>query len=322
MKFGAVAIGRNEGERLKRCLASLSGAATVVYVDSGSSDGSAAWARDFGAEVVELDMRAPFTAARARNAGLKRLREIAPELVFVQFIDGDCELDRDWPRTALAFLHAHADVAAVTGRLRERHPERSVYNWLCQREWESPAGETRACGGIAMMKLSALRDVGGYRNDVMAAEDDELCIRLRLANWRIWRVDAPMAVHDAAMTRISQWWQRATRGGYGYAHGVHLHGDPPECHFVWELRRTWIWGIALPLAGLAATMLWFPWGSAFFLAYPAQVLRQTFRNRGTIRERITLSLFQILGRFAEATGAIRFLGNRLLGRTGRLIEYK
>jgi glycosyltransferase involved in cell wall biosynthesis len=37
-----VVIGRNEGERLKRCLrAALAATATVVYVDSGSVDGSA-----------------------------------------------------------------------------------------------------------------------------------------------------------------------------------------------------------------------------------------------------------------------------------------
>src|SRR5450755_1692124 len=99
MKFGAVAIGRNEGERLKQCLASLSSAAAVVYVDSGSTDGSLQSARDHGADVIKLDLSLPFTAARARNAGFKRLREIAPELPYVQFIDGDCELNVRWPAT-------------------------------------------------------------------------------------------------------------------------------------------------------------------------------------------------------------------------------
>ena len=41
-----VAIGRNEGERLRACLASVVPlAACVVYVDSGSTDGSVAMAR-------------------------------------------------------------------------------------------------------------------------------------------------------------------------------------------------------------------------------------------------------------------------------------
>ncbi len=39
--LGVVVIGRNEGERLRRCLESVLGATPgVVYVDSGSSDGS------------------------------------------------------------------------------------------------------------------------------------------------------------------------------------------------------------------------------------------------------------------------------------------
>src|SRR6185437_8852333 len=95
--FGVVAIGRNEADRLKQCLKSLSQAAYVVYVDSGSSDGSVEFAELLGVDVVELDMARPFTAARARNAGFRRLRAIAPELKYVQFIDGDCELDSAWP---------------------------------------------------------------------------------------------------------------------------------------------------------------------------------------------------------------------------------
>src|SRR5262245_26967607 len=109
MNFGAVVIGRNEGERLPRCLRSLSQARVLVYVDSGSIDGSAEWARNHGAEVVDLDSRVPFTAARARNAGFFRLRAIAPDLAFVQFVDGDCELIDNWSQAALSFLDAHKD---------------------------------------------------------------------------------------------------------------------------------------------------------------------------------------------------------------------
>ena len=73
--IGAVAIARNEGERLKSCLRSLIGkCAAVVYVDSGSSDGSVAFARSLGVEVVELDLSKPFSMARARNAGFAGLR--------------------------------------------------------------------------------------------------------------------------------------------------------------------------------------------------------------------------------------------------------
>src|SRR5205807_1924708 len=123
--------------------------------------------------VIDLDMSLPFTAARARNAGFRRLREIAPDLRYAQFVDGDCELAGDWPANALAFIEAHPDVGAVCGRLRERHPERSIYNWLCDREWDGPVGEIRACGGNVLIRTNALHSLGGYREDVVAAEDDE-----------------------------------------------------------------------------------------------------------------------------------------------------
>ena len=97
VEIGLVVVGRNEGERLKRCLHSAMGVAScMVYVDSGSSDGSAEWAAGEGADVVALDMSQPFTAARARNAGLKRLRERHPSVQLVQFLDGDCEIIAGW----------------------------------------------------------------------------------------------------------------------------------------------------------------------------------------------------------------------------------
>jgi hypothetical protein len=322
-QLGAVAIGRNEGERLKRCLESLSAAASrVVYVDSGSSDGSAEWARSQGAEVVELDLDQPFTAARARNAGFRRLRQIAPSLPFVQFVDGDCELDRGWPQAGLAFLGTHADFAAVAGRRRERHPGRSVYNWLCQREWDRPGGEVREFGGDMLVRADVFDAVHGFRDDLIAGEEPELCVRLRAKGWRIWRLDAEMALHDADMTRFSQWWRRATRAGYAFAQGADLHGAPPERHWVWESRRARLWGLWLPLTCLACSALLWPWGLAAWLIYPAQVLRQTMRNCGPLFERATLAMFQVLARFPEGLGQVAFLRDRLLGRTARLIEYK
>jgi glycosyltransferase involved in cell wall biosynthesis len=322
VRFGTVAIGRNEGERLKRCIASLTKAAVVVYVDSGSTDGSTQWARDHGAEVMDLDMNLPFTAARARNAGFKRLREIDPEVAYVQFIDGDCELVQGWPEQATAFLDARPDVAIVFGRLRERSPERSVYNWLCDREWEGEAGEIRLCGGITMMRVSAFESVVGFRDDLIAGEEPEMCVRLRQMGWRLWKLDTEMAVHDAAMLRFSQWWYRAVRSGYAFAQGAYLHGSLPERHFVWYSGRAWLWGVLLPLVCLALGVILGPWGWAAWLIYPIQMLRQATRNRGSASQRILLALFQLLGRFPEACGQIRFIGDFFIGRRPRLIEYK
>jgi glycosyltransferase involved in cell wall biosynthesis len=322
MKFGAVAIGRNEGMRLRRCLKSLSTAAAVVYVDSGSTDGSVQLALDYGANVVELDKTNPFTAARARNAGLRRLREIASDLLYVQFVDGDSELFGGWAEQALSFLEMHADVGALCGRLRERHPEQSIYNWLCEREWERPVGEVRACGGIALMRVKALEAVGGFRDDVIAGEEPELCVRLRAKGWRIWRLDSDMALHDAAMNRFAQWWQRNIRSGYSFALGAYLHGALPERHFVWESLRAWFWGICLPLACLLAVLIFGFQGWLLLLIYPLHVVQNVVRGRGPLGHRALLAAFYMLGHFPESWGQIKFLRDCLFGRQARLIEYK
>src|SRR5580658_4809243 len=88
-----VAIGRNEGERLKGCLrAAVGGVRAVVYVDSGSTDGSANFARSLGCDVVELNPDLPYSAARARNEGFARAMSIDPSATSIQFVDGDCAL--------------------------------------------------------------------------------------------------------------------------------------------------------------------------------------------------------------------------------------
>jgi glycosyltransferase involved in cell wall biosynthesis len=322
IKIGIVAIGRNEGDRLKRCLRSLPNYATTVYVDSNSTDGSAAWAHDFGAEVVNLDRSSAFTAARARNAGFRRLLDLAPQLPFVQFVDGDCELNENWPTEAISFLRERDEIAAVFGRRRERNPSGSIYNKLCDWEWDGPAGETRACGGDVMVRVAALQAVGGYRDSLIAGEEPELCVRLRAAGWRIWRLGAEMSVHDADITHFNQWWRRNVRSGYAFAEGAYLHGAPPERHWIWESRRAWIWGVWLPLLCVTASLVVRPWGWASFAMYPLQLLRQSLRGPGAISERSTKSFFQLLGRFPEALGQIQFVYDRVLRRTTPLIEYK
>jgi GT2 family glycosyltransferase len=323
VNVGVVVIGRNEGERLERCLASLVGMGhPVVYVDSASTDGSVAMALAQGVEVVELDMNIPFTAARARNAGFVRLRTISRQLRHVQFIDGDCELAPVWLAKAVTFLAGRDDVAAVCGRLREKHPQRSIYNMLCDMEWDRPTGETNACGGIAMMRADAFEGAGGFRADLIAGEEPELCVRLRGAGWRIWRLADEMAFHDAAIARFGQWWTRTMRGGYAFAQGAALHGGKPECHGVRESRSIWFWGLGLPL--MTATLAGWAggWWLALLFAYPVQVIRLALRKYPSKAGNWWQAVFLVLGKFPEMLGQVKFLLQRQRGGQARLIEYK
>jgi len=321
--IGVVVIGRNEGERLRKCLESVKEIADrVVYVDSGSTDTSVSLSLGMGLGLVELDLSTPFTAARARNEGVKKLLEIAPGLAYVQFVDGDCEIAGGWLETAAAFLNMHDDVAMVCGRLRERYPERSIYNLLCDMEWDTPVGASKACGGIAMVRVGVFEDAGGYRTDLIAGEESELCVRLRAAGWTIWHLAEEMALHDAAMTRFWQWWKRSMRGGYAYAEGAHLHGAPPERHRVKESRRIWIWGLGIPLVTVNLTIWLGVWGMAMLLIYPVQIIRLALRGTRSVKENGWRALFLVLSKFPETMGQLNFFYNRLAGKTARLIEYK
>jgi GT2 family glycosyltransferase len=325
-RIGIVAIGRNEGERLRKCLQSAVGrAGQVVYVDSHSSDGSVAMAREIGASVVELDLSIPFTAARARNEGFQKLLALDPQCEFVQFVDGDCEIVVGWIERAAEELAAQERLGVVCGRRRERHPEASPYNTLCDIEWDTPVGEAKACGGDAMMRVSALTQVGGFDASVIAGEEPELCVRLRQRGWKVLRVNAEMTLHDAAMTRFGQWWRRMVRGGHAYAQGRQMHGAPPERHWERENRRIVFWGLILPILVLA--LAWPTRGLSLILLGGYAVLwwrtLNHARRRGLAPVHAQLyARHMVIGKFAEAQGLITFWLSHLLGRRTRLIEYK
>lgn len=309
-KIGIVVIGRNEGQRLVACLRSLEiDRYLVVYVDSRSSDDSVQQARNLGAEVVALDMSIPFTAARARNAGLGRLNELRRDLQYVQFVDGDCVMVDGWLVAAEAFLDRHDDLAVACGRLREIHPEMTFYNKLCDIEWDTPVGEARQCGGIAMMRVSAVLDVDGFRGELIAGEEPELCLRLRERGWKIWRLKNEMALHDADIRDFSQWWRRMLRGGFAYAAVSTLHAKSAIRIWHREAVRAVFWGLALPILILAVSVLYMSalW---LFLVYPLQIARIAFRKGAMSAISWRYGLFMTIAKFAEACGVAKYLISR------------
>ncbi|MBE9092845.1 glycosyltransferase family 2 protein [Tychonema sp. LEGE 07203] len=326
-QVGLVAIGRNEGQRLRQCLVSALGkVARIVYVDSGSTDGSVELARSIGADIVELDLSTPFTAARARNEGFARLRELTPNIEFVQFVDGDCELVDGWIDRAKSELAAKPDVAAVCGRRRERYPKASIYNQLCDIEWDTPIGETKACGGDSMMRATAFEQVEGFNPALIAGEEPEMCLRLRQKGWKILRSDAEMTLHDAQMTTFAQWWKRAQRAGYAYAEGSWMHGSEPERHWIKETRSTWFWGLVLPALALAMALPTEGWSLLLLSGYPLATYRtyNYYVKHGDIatKDAAIYALSCVLAKFPQLQGQIQFHQRRLLGQQSKLIEYK
>lgn len=327
---GVVIIGRNEGERLRRCVDSVFGSlgptARVVYVDSGSTDGSTEMAAARGCDVVRLPSGQPFTAGTARNAGADRLAQLDAAKKYLLFIDGDCELYSGFPAAAVAQLESDPRCAVAFGRRRERDRNRNIYHRLADMEWNVPPGPADACGGDAMMRAAAFHAVGGFDPKVIAGEEPELCVRLRAAGHSIECLPVDMTLHDVAMSRFGQWWIRSVRAGYAFANGALLHGRGPQRHWLRQAVRTWVWAALLPIlvvglcVGFRSAV---PLLGLFVYLMP---LVRSFRSRRSLGDTAAdawlYAAFCLIGKFAELRGHLKLIVVRLSRRDARIIEYK
>lgn len=324
--IGVIIIGRNEGGRLKRCLGSVQvEASCIVYVDSASSDGSVAYARSIGVDVVELDMSIPFSAGRARNEGFSLILKKFPDLKYVQFIDGDCELSKGWLSQGIAFMEKQERCAIVAGRRKEKYPEKSIYNYLCDVEWNTAIGETSACGGDFMVRTDAFQQVGGFNASVIAGEEPELCYRMQKKMWTIYRLDHPMTIHDAAITEFSQWWKRAIRSGHAYAQGYVLHRKEKDGYCYGQSLRIWIWAFFIPLMIIwAAISVNFAFVT-FFSVYLIQCIRIAVRVNARLRNTkrsLQYAVFITIAKWAQFIGQIVFMDRVIRKKRFEVIEYQ
>jgi GT2 family glycosyltransferase len=326
LRIAIVAIGRNEASRLSVCLdAALHERVQLVYVDSGSTDGSQALAHQRGVPVVELDPALPFTAARARNEGLAEVLRRTPGVEVVQFVDGDCELVAGWIARAARALASAPGVAAVCGRVRERERDRSIYNLLCDVEWGVLASNQRSCGGNAMVRTAAFQQVGGFDPTLIAGEEAELCIRLRARGWDISSLPDDMVLHDASMVRFGQWWRRALRTGWSYAEGAALHGASAERHALRENASIFFWGALLPIVVLGSA--WATGGASLVLlgGYAVLAVRIYLRSvRAGLAARVARlhALFTVVGKVPQAIGQGQFVLLRALGSRRRVVDWR
>ena len=318
-----VVIGRNEGVKLRKCFKSLSAFpnVTVVYVDSGSTDGSVALAESLNYSVVNLDLKTPFTAARARNAGYAFLTERLNKCQYVQFLDGDCELAEGWIPSALDFLSRRRDVAIVCGRRREQFPDASIYNRLSDMEWDTAVGEAKSCGGDSLVRREVFEQVGGFDPDIMAGEEPDLCFRVIAAGWKIWRLDHEMSRHDADMHTFKQWWMRGVRAGYAMIQVSILKRNSRGIVYARLITSTIFWALAIPLLVLFTT--YYSWaGVAIGLIYIVQIFRvqRHVAYKGT--DAWLYSTFIVLNNFPSLCGAAKYIWERMVGKKQALIEYK
>ena len=327
-KVSIVIIGRNEGQRLVRCLESVRamvgrGSSTeIVYVDSGSTDGSVQCALHFGASVVPLNGRC--TAARARNAGWR-----AANGEWILFLDGDTVVHPAFLSTALDHA-ADPQVAAVWGHRRELKPTANFYHRVLDLDWVYAPGPSEFCGGDVLMRRQVLESAGGFDETLIAGEEPELCARLRGQDHVILHIDAPMTGHDLAISRFSQYWKRAVRAGYAYAQLRHRTRNYIQPMWSGETLRNLVRGAALaallillPLSSLAFRN-WLPLGLALVLT-AALIVRTAFRARWKSTDAFTLLCYGVHSHFQQfpiLAGQIAYRRDMAAAHRRDLIEYK
>ncbi len=324
---GVVIIGRNEGTRLVRSLGKLGpDPMRCVYVDSGSTDDSVRHAHSLGIPVVALDGSSPFTAARARNAGYEFLLQHWPDLRYIQFLDGDCALATNWLTAACEAMVREPRLGVVTGILREMYADVSVYNRLCNIEWDGPTGEIQTCGGVAMMRANAYREAGGMNSQLIAGEEADLHIRMRRHGWKLRRIPEVMAYHDADLTEFFQWWKRSLRAGHACAEGAFMHGKGSEQFKVKEARSNWFWGLILPSVAMTLAPASIRLSSALaavgYGTLYAKIIRAELSKGRPLADAELYARYTVLGKVPQVLGQLAFHVSRLRGQRLGLFEHK
>lgn len=339
LPVAAVLIAKNEGERFRRSIDSLVNLdlAAIVYVDSGSTDGSQLYAKEKGVDVIEMDLsQIPFTHSRARNEGFEHVSKNYNNVEFIQFLDGDCEVFPDWLNTAVAFLEEHPEFSSVCGKRLEKHPEQSIYNTQINMEWQGEYGEVLACGGDFLIRKDDFASVGGFDPEFINGEDPELFIRLKKKGLRFFRLDMPMTEHDVNMTEFRQWWTRSYRCGHGYAHIFDVHGKLPQKYRRKQVISSLVYGALLPFLLLAALFSMVLLDGLMFkltaflttvilLLYLRMILsaiRYRLKQGDSFKESFMYGIFTLIAKPAHFFGALTYLKKRMQGKGFEVIEYR
>lgn len=243
--ISVVIIGLNVEESIAACISSVLDAdypgryIEIIYVDGGSMDRSVEVARRYKkVKVIELKDPHP-TPGKGRNAGLGAARH-----GIIQFLDADTTVHPQWLQTALPYLHD--TVAAVTGRIIERHPEKNIFHIIGNMEWSISAGSRgheflegpcAVFGGIVLAFKDAIIQAGAYDESLVAGEDPDISYRVRKNGWTIYRIPSDMVDHDLNMNTFGQYWKRAFRSGHAYAEIGLRYRKEKEKFFMRQLIR-------------------------------------------------------------------------------------
>jgi type II secretory pathway predicted ATPase ExeA len=303
----------------------------VCVVAPGSEDAAAA--KNAGVDFVELEDGA-FNGGRARNAGYRRMKKIAPNLQLVQFVSSGARISPDWLASAARFMARRPEVSALEGLTQiEDRSSLDAYERVAS-QLNGSEGEVQASGANVLFRADAFEAAGGFRGDILADETADLCIRLRRRGAHVWRSEDLMAVVPAPAPSFADWRGKMVENGYRYAAGAALHGGPPERYCATEQARAIMWGAIFPafvvvaaiIAGAGAMLV--PAGVNPFLVALSIVITgaliywlkiaATAAREGLMRPSSwTYAAKATLGHFYEYAGVARYWFGPKKGAAGR-----
>ena len=186
--------------------------------------------------------------------------------------------------------------------------------------------ETAECGGDALIRVAASKEVGGYDPAMInTGEEPEFCLRLRQRGWKIVRIDCDMTLHDIRMSRFSQWWKRCQRCGYAYAHSMAMHGKGRERFRVRRVLSAIRFAALLPLTVMSTA--WLTNGFSLFLFadyavlwYKVRALRLRMGDPPKLAN--LYATFCALQKFPAFVGIVHFWLDQVTRRSVQAIEYK
>ncbi|MBI5237015.1 MAG: glycosyltransferase [Deltaproteobacteria bacterium] len=242
-----VIIGRNEADNIKECIMSAKEMdypqelLEIIYVDTGSTDGTQDIARTAGINVVVVSSPAP-SAALARNTGLKESNH-----QIIHFVDGDMTIDPGYLIKAVTRLSG-SDMGSVIGRVIERHADTNWISRMLNIDWKKKEeGYISAPGGGGTFIRAALEKIGGYNSALPMAEETDVGIRLGSAGYRIYLINDVMAAHDYGVKSLWELIKRFYASGKGRFRILVCDNVPPEI-------RKWSWSLPKQAAAAIAAI--------------------------------------------------------------------
>lgn len=237
MDLSVIIVSYNTADLIGPCLASLEETSQTVsrevfVVDNASPDGST--------EIIRRDFPAVHLVANTDNKGFAAANNQVLPLCrgdFILFLNPDTQVMPDTLGKAIAYMKKHPDIGLAGAKIinPDGTPQESVSHRYPGEKFtrgDLPLlkGEIACVLGAAMIaKRDVISAVGGFDEDFfLYGEDEDLCLRLRKAAWKIGYINEAPVIHVGGQserrTESAEKWRKKIRAAYLF-YGKHYRPD-------------------------------------------------------------------------------------------------